>query len=83
MVFEGAKPRDRSRCSFRLFDFLNQLLLPTRAIRLDLIIRSENTELSSLPMHLRDSIINCWTKLDEYFSKVNEPTSHQSLLHLR
>jgi hypothetical protein len=56
---------------------LNELLNHTRDVRDDLILRADNPDLSTPSIqHLRICIVNCWTKLDEYFSIVNDTPAH-------
>ena len=56
---------------------LNELLNHTRDVRDDLILRADNPDFSTPSIqHLRICIVNCWTKLDEYFSIVNDTPAH-------
>lgn len=56
---------------------LNELLKHVRLIRDDLNVRANNPELSTPSIqHLRTCITNSWTKLDEYFSIVNDTPAH-------
>lgn len=56
---------------------LNELLNHTRMLRDDLNVRADNPGLSTPSIqHLQTCIVNCWTKLDEYFAIINETPSH-------
>ena len=56
---------------------LNDLLDHVRSNRDDLNTRADDPDLTSDAVsHLRACIVNCWTKLDEYFAKINETPAH-------
>jgi hypothetical protein len=56
---------------------LNKLLAHVRERRDDLILRDNTAHLSTpATNHLRACIVNCWTKLDEYFAIVNDTPAH-------
>jgi len=56
---------------------LNGLIDHVRKHRDDINIRTvDEATASSSNIHLRECIVNCWTKLDEYFIKVNNTPAH-------
>jgi hypothetical protein len=56
---------------------LNELLNHIRDVRDNLILRADNPNLSTPSIqHLRICIVNCWTKLDEYFLIINDIPAH-------
>ena len=56
---------------------LNGLIDHVRKHRDDINIRTaDEATASSSDIHLRECIINYWTKLDEYFTKVNNTPAH-------
>jgi hypothetical protein len=56
---------------------LNDLVKHIREQRDLLNIRADDPEYSTPSvLHLRACIVNCWTKLDEYFSLVNDTPAH-------
>lgn len=56
---------------------LNELLNHVRELRDDYNIKAEDASLSTPSVqHLRNCVVNCWTKLDQYFAKVNETPAH-------
>jgi hypothetical protein len=58
---------------------LNSLIDHVRKHRDDINARTsdgDETVSSSSDIHLWECIVNCWTKLDEYFTKVNDTPAH-------
>ena len=55
----------------------NELLNHVREPRDDYNIRAEDASLSTPPVqNLLNCVVECWTKLDQYFAKVNETPAH-------
>ncbi|KJZ69845.1 hypothetical protein HIM_10773 [Hirsutella minnesotensis 3608] len=60
---------------------LNVLLKHAREYRDDINFRAENPDLTSPGIRqLRVCIVNCWTKLDEYFALVNDTPAHYAAI---
>lgn len=56
---------------------LNKLIVHVREKRDDLVLRDSSAHLATpATAHLRVCIVNCWTKLDEYFAIVDNTPAH-------
>lgn len=56
---------------------LNNLLTHIRELRDDYNIRADNPDINSPSVqYLRTCVVNCWTKLDEFFSIINDTPAH-------
>ena len=56
---------------------LNSLIDHVRKHRDDINIRTaDEATASSFDIYFKECIVNCWTKLDEYFIKVNNTPAH-------
>jgi hypothetical protein len=56
---------------------MNELIKHVRSIRDDIRVRTANPCLVTPALdHLKTCSINCWTKLDEYFAKLNDTPAH-------
>jgi hypothetical protein len=60
---------------------INVLLKHAREYRDEINFRAENHDLTSPGIRqLRACIVNCWTKLDEYFAMVNDTPAHYAAI---
>jgi hypothetical protein len=61
---------------------MNELIKHIRLVRDNIRICIVNLSLVTLALdHFKTCSINCWTKLDEYFTKLNKtPTYHISIV---
>jgi hypothetical protein len=74
---EGAKVASDRGVLSEYLATLNILLKHTREARDEYNSRANNPELiSPSVLHLRTCIVNCWTKLDEYFAIINDTPAH-------
>jgi hypothetical protein len=56
---------------------MNELLNHVRKHRDDINMRTfDEDNASSTDLHLKACIVNCWTKLDDYFTILNETPAH-------